>query len=767
MKRARSALDRSSSSCSRTAGAADGRGRRRGAPRRRLRATITPHEVRRPAHPGARPARASAFGYAYAFAEDNICTIADDLRDGVGAQRSRYFGPDGTWTFSGNGSVNDNLSSDFFYERVNRSGIVEDLMSQAPPEGPEPELRKIVARLRGRLQRLPARRRRRAPSRPALPRRRVGPADQGDRRLPPLPPARDPRQLRRRDRGDRRRRAGLAPLRAAAAERRAVRRGRSARRGQCDRTSFRSTAARTPTGSAARRRATARGMVLGNPHFPWDGSERLYQAQLTIPGKLDVSGGSLYGVPAVLHRPEPPASPGRTPWPPRGGSRRSSSRSPRAILTPTSSTASREPMEAIELTVQAKTADGTLESRSRTLYETEYGPMVTSSSACPCFPGPRSRGFALGDVNARTSAISTTSYDNRPGEVRRAYDRIEREIQGIPWVNCIAADRKGHAYYSMHGAIPNVPDAKATGMLGRARARGLPAHRDPDPRRLALGVRLGHRPRRRRPGDLRAGRDPAPDPSRLRRERQRQPLAVQPGAAADGLRPGDRRRGARALAANPPRPGDDRAAARRHRRAARQGLRPAQARPGGARQSPVRGRALARRAGRLLRGQPRRCVGSTGPVDVSNACPVLAAWDLRDDLDSAGADPLPALRLPACSATSNRCPTGVSSGYAPGSEAIFDVPFDPADPVHTPRGLNTANPLVGTGARRRGHRPAGRRHPARRRPARLPVRRPRRQGDPDRRRARNARGLRRDQRPLGSRARATRTYPTARASSPR
>ena len=41
-------------------------------------------------------------------------------------------------------------------------------------------------------------------------------------------------------------------------------------------------------------------MVLGNPHFPWDGAERLYQAHLTIPGKLDVSGGSLYGVPAVL-----------------------------------------------------------------------------------------------------------------------------------------------------------------------------------------------------------------------------------------------------------------------------------------------------------------------------------------------------------------------------------------------------------------------------------------------------------------------------------
>ena len=42
-----------------------------------------------------------------------------------------------------------------------------------------------------------------------------------------------------------------------------------------------------------------RGLVLGNPHFPWDGSERLYQSHLRIPGEVDVAGGSLYGVPLI------------------------------------------------------------------------------------------------------------------------------------------------------------------------------------------------------------------------------------------------------------------------------------------------------------------------------------------------------------------------------------------------------------------------------------------------------------------------------------
>ena len=33
-----------------------------------------------------------------------------------------------------------------------------------------------------------------------------------------------------------------------------------------------------------------RGLLLGNPHFPWIGPERFFQAQLTIPGKINVPG---------------------------------------------------------------------------------------------------------------------------------------------------------------------------------------------------------------------------------------------------------------------------------------------------------------------------------------------------------------------------------------------------------------------------------------------------------------------------------------------
>src|SRR3546814_8542489 len=45
--------------------------------------------------------------------------------------------------------------------------------------------------------------------------------------------------------------------------------------------------------------ANGRGLLLGNPHYPWHGILRFYQMHLTIPGKMDVMGVSLPGVSAV------------------------------------------------------------------------------------------------------------------------------------------------------------------------------------------------------------------------------------------------------------------------------------------------------------------------------------------------------------------------------------------------------------------------------------------------------------------------------------
>lgn len=74
-------------------------------------------------------------------------------------------------------------------------------------------------------------------------------------------------------------------------------------------------------------------------------------------------------------------------------------------------------------------------------------------------------------------------------------------------------------------------------------------------------------------------------------------------------------------------------------------------------------------------------VGTDGtPVDVSAACRVLRRWDRSVDSDSRGALLFDRFWRKASS--------------APAAE-LWRTPFDPADPVRTPRGLNTAAPVLG------------------------------------------------------------------------
>jgi acyl-homoserine-lactone acylase len=670
-----------------------------------LAAVIAPASSAEAAKPGATIARTKygvphirshtwkglGFGYAYAFAEDNICTIADSYVT-VSGERSRYFGPEGDWTFSGNGSVNNNLSSDFFYARINESGIVDDLISRPPPEGPEPEVKKLVrgyvagynAYLRDTgVDKIPDERCRGADW--------VRPISEVDvyRRFHQLGSLASAGAAIE-GIGDAA--PALAAPRVDGAERAQARALTRLETGEAD--GF----FPLESGSnayALGSEATAgpwRGMVLGNPHFPWDGSERLYQSHLTIPGKLDVAGAGLYGVPLInightrgLAWSHTVASAWRfTPF-----ELHLVPGDPHSYLVDGQPHA----MKPVELTVKALTPGGSLEDRTRTLYETEYGPMLTSILGLPLFPWTPTTGYALGDVNYENFRyLNHFLATNRAQSVRR-YDRIERTIQGIPWVNSIAADRHGRAYYSMDGAIPNVPDSKGNGCAG------------------SLGVAL-----------FPLTGIPVLDGSRSQCNWDTDPAAAVPGIFGPESIPRLFRRdyvtngNDSHWLSNPEEPltgygrviGDE--GTPRSLRT-RLGLVMVQQRIAGTDGLPGKGFTLGRLAkvalgnrqyaGELWRDElvafcqaNPTLSGSGGPVDVSGACPVLAAWDGRDDLDSKGAI-LFRRFVSRLLGNFQSVPTGVSSAQRQGESAIYDVPFDPADAVNTPRGLNTDNAAVG------------------------------------------------------------------------
>ncbi|MDX1497540.1 MAG: penicillin acylase family protein, partial [Salinisphaeraceae bacterium] len=93
----------------------------------------------------------------------------------------------------------------------------------------------------------------------------------------------------------------------------------------------------------------------------------------------------------------------------------------------------------------------------------------------------------------------------------------------------------------------------------------------------------------------------------------------------------------------------------------------------------------------LCNALPLGALGSSGPVDVAEACPILAAWDRTDNLDSPGAL---LFRRIATRLLGQTLPSGTTTQTRIFPTSGFLLPYSPSDPVNTPSGLNAANPIV-------------------------------------------------------------------------
>ena len=318
--------------------------------------------------------------------------------------------------------------------------------------------------------------------------------------------------------------------------------------------------------------------------------------------------------------------------------------------------------------------------RERTLYRTEYGPMMTGILGLPIFPWTPTKAWAMGDVNEQNFRYLNHFFDTNMAQTVREYDAIQQRYQGIPWVNSIAADASGEAYYSMEGAIPYVPDAKAqdcAGSIGPVTfgALNLPTL---DGSRSACNWNDGTSE-----GAVARGIFPPSKVPRLFRNdythngndshwltNPRQPLEGFARIIGDERTERSLRTRIGIIQVEQRLAGADGRAGNRF------GLRDLQDITLGNRQY----------AGELWRDElVQMCnqnpvlVGTRGPTNVSEACPVLAAWDVRDELDSRGAILFRRFAERALGTTSVNA---------------YDEPFNPNDPVNTPRGLNTEDPQV-------------------------------------------------------------------------
>ncbi|QFQ95217.1 acylase [Streptomyces phaeolivaceus] len=399
------------------------------------------------------------FGTGWAQAADQVCVLADGFVT-VKGERSRYFGPDAAPDFSLS-SASRNLTSDLYFQGVRDAGTVERLMDLPEPLGPS---RAVEDLMRGWAAGYNAWLRKNRITDPACEGaawvRPVSTVDVfsrayalavlgGEGRLvDAITTARPPA-------------SGAASGTAAVPDAKAAARAASELFAAAD-----ADMGSNAVAFGGDTTANGRGLLLGNPHYPWAGGRRFWQAQQTIPGELNVSGGSLLGSPITQI-----GFNTKVAW-----SHTVATGVPMNVhqLTldpadPTTYLVDGKPERMTKRTVTVGVKDGTPVTRVQ--WWTRYGPVVTSLGADLPLPWTAGTAYAVNDPNAANIRFTDTSLGFAKARGTADVLRSLARHQGLPWVNTVAADSAGHTLFTQSQTLPRITDelaARCSTPLGRA-----------------------------------------------------------------------------------------------------------------------------------------------------------------------------------------------------------------------------------------------------------------------------------------------------------
>lgn len=565
--------------------------------------------------------RRLGFGQGYAAATDNACSLAQTMLTTSGT-RSRFLGADAN-PGSGLTRARTNLVSDLYFQGINDTGAMERLVARKDGMGPTAEVREAVAGYAAGV------------SQHLRENRITDPACRGAAWLRPMTELDVYRHVYA---------LGMVFGQGSAVDGLAVR---------DPELSIGSNA--IALGGA--RTVTGRGTSLANPHLPWGTPDlRLWQSHLTIPGRLDVAGAGIVGVPFLWLGHNATMA-----W---SGTAADTTRTFTLFAlelvpgSPTKYLVDGEAEDMVRRDVTVTVRDGTTVTRPR--WWSRYGPVVTSANGQD-LPWTAEVAYSLADANAENLRFANSMERlARAGDTASAFRALE-ETQGLPWMNIFITDAHGDARYSQLHNVPNVTDERAARCNTALGQRTWAAD--------GLAVLDGSR------GDCAWGRDGD---------------AVQPGAFGPSELPSLRRddylenSNDSYWLTNPEQPVT--------------GFSRILGTTGTARKERTRGVLTELAKGAKYSRQSLQdlmfsnddyvadlvladtvALCRTLSADLAAACDALSTWDGKHDVGSRGA-----LLFDRFWAAARN--TG---------DALWKVPFSAADPIGTPNTLDTANPAVG------------------------------------------------------------------------
>lgn len=205
--------------------------------------------------------------------------------------------------------------------------------------------------------------------------------------------------------------------------------------------------------------ADRRGILYGSPHYPWTSTDRFYQAHLTIPGKYDAMGVILGGIPTVVIGFNKDIAWTHTVT--------TAVHFTNFLLTldPSDQAGTTylvdgkpERMTGRTVTIEVRQQDGSIGTRTRTFYFSRYGPVIANPAAG--IEWTATSAFVLADPNRNNTRLMDQWLGiARAGSVGELKSSLEHVV-GLPWVNTIAADRYGGTLYMDASVVPHVGGQK-------------------------------------------------------------------------------------------------------------------------------------------------------------------------------------------------------------------------------------------------------------------------------------------------------------------
>jgi acyl-homoserine-lactone acylase len=199
----------------------------------------------------------------------------------------------------------------------------------------------------------------------------------------------------------------------------------------------------------AARSESGKGMLVANPHYPWVGSNRFWEKHLTIPGQLNIYGVGLLGNPGVSIGFNEAVA-----W------THTVSAGKRYVLysldlVPGNPTryqydGKEREMTSKVVTVEVRQADGTLKKVEQRVFFSHYGPIINMAG----LEWTAKRAVSLRDANAANTTFFEQRLAMNKARSLEEFKQAHEKYNAMPWINTIASSSDGRAWYADTSATP-------------------------------------------------------------------------------------------------------------------------------------------------------------------------------------------------------------------------------------------------------------------------------------------------------------------------